>query len=47
MLSNKEIKDNAVFIAEGVLGFEDCTKKEQLKAWQYLVNTGLAWSLQL
>ena len=46
MLSNKEIKNNAVFIAEGVLGFEDCTKKEQLKAWQYLVNTGLAWSLQ-
>lgn len=46
MLSNKEIKKNAVFIAEGVLGFEDCTDKEQLKAWQHLVNTGLAWSLQ-
>ncbi len=46
MLSNKEIKDNAVFIAEGCLGYEDCTKDEQIRAWQHLVNTGLAWSLQ-
>jgi len=46
MLSNKEIKNNAVFIAEGCLGYEDCTKDEQTKAWQHLVDTGKAWSLQ-
>tara|TARA_R100001594_G_scaffold133009_1_gene173492 strand:+ start:1019 stop:1222 length:204 start_codon:yes stop_codon:yes gene_type:complete len=46
MLSSKEIKNNAVFIAEGCLGYENCTKDEQTKAWQHLVDTGLAWSLQ-
>jgi len=34
----------AIGIAEG---FEPCESEEQyLDAWQHLVNTGLAWSLQ-
>ena len=34
----------AVGIAEG---FEEAESEEQvIEAWQYLVNTGLAWSLQ-
>ena len=45
-MTDKEIKDNAVFIAEGCLGYEDSTIEEQTKAWQYLVDTGMAWSLQ-
>ena len=35
---------NAVEIAEGVI--EDITKEEYLQAWQHLVDTGTAWSLQ-
>jgi hypothetical protein len=34
---------DAVMIAEGV---EEATEEEQIKAWQYLVDTGLAWQLQ-
>ena len=34
---------DAVMIAEGV---ESATEEEQIKAWQHLINTGLAWSLQ-
>lgn len=33
----------AVALAEG---FEDGTEEEILSAWQYLVDTGLAWRLQ-
>ena len=33
----------AVGLAEG---FEDGTEDEVIEAWQYLVNTGLAWQLQ-
>ena len=34
----------AIGIAEG---FEEADSEEQyLEAWQYLVNTGLAWKLQ-
>jgi hypothetical protein len=33
----------AVMIAEGVL---DASQEQTLAAWQYLVNTGLAWRLQ-
>lgn len=33
----------AVGLAEG---FEDGTEQEQIEAWQYLVDTGLAWQLQ-
>ena len=34
---------NAVLIAEGAL---DADQETQIEAWQYLVDTGLAWSLQ-
>jgi hypothetical protein len=33
----------AVALAEG---FEDGTEEEVISAWQYLVDTGLAWRLQ-
>ncbi len=33
----------AVMIAEGA---EDASYDKQLEAWQYLVDTGLAWTLQ-
>ena len=33
----------STMIAEGV---EDATEESQLEAWQYLVDTGLAWQLQ-
>lgn len=35
----------ACSIAEGFCGFEP-TKEQLREAWQYLVDTGLAWSLQ-
>ncbi len=35
---------NAIDIAEGLTEVE--TEEEYLAAWQHLVNTGLAWSLQ-
>jgi hypothetical protein len=34
---------NAVLIAEGEI---DTDHDTQIEAWQYLVDTGLAWSLQ-
>ena len=34
---------NAVLIAEGNI---DTDQDTQIEAWQYLVDTGLAWSLQ-
>jgi hypothetical protein len=34
---------NAVLIAEGNI---DTDQETQIEAWQYLVDTGLAWSLQ-
>ena len=34
---------NAVLIAEGDI---DADTDTQIEAWQYLVDTGLAWSLQ-
>jgi hypothetical protein len=34
---------NAVLIAEGDIETDQDT---QIEAWQYLVDTGLAWSLQ-
>ena len=33
----------AVMIAEGA---EPATREEQLEAWQHLIDSGLAWSLQ-
>jgi hypothetical protein len=34
---------DAVMIAEGV---DEASEEMQLMAWQYLVDTGLAWTLQ-
>ncbi len=34
---------NAIGLAEG---FVEGTEEEVLEAWQYLVDTGLAWNLQ-
>ena len=36
----------ATAIAEGFNEGEDATKDEQHDAWQYLVDSGLCWSLQ-
>jgi len=36
----------ATAIAEGFCEGEGATKEEQIEAWQYLINTGLAWKLQ-
>ena len=37
-------KYNAVGIAEGFIAAS--SEKEVIEAWQYLVDTGLAWQLQ-
>ena len=34
---------DAIMIAEGVIEVDE---DKQIEAWQHLVNTGLAWSLQ-
>ena len=36
----------AVAIAEGFCEGENATKKQQIEAWQHLIDTGLAWTLQ-
>lgn len=36
----------ATMIAEGACGFENATEEQKNEAWQYLIDTGLAWSLQ-
>ena len=36
----------AVSIAEGFCGGEDASDEEKIEAWQYLIDTGLAWQLQ-
>jgi hypothetical protein len=36
----------AVSIAEGFCGGENASEDEQIEAWQHLIDTGLAWSLQ-
>ena len=33
----------ATMIAEGI---EEASEEKQIEAWQYLVDTGLAWKLQ-
>ena len=33
----------AVMVAEGV---EPASEEEQIEAWQHLIDSGLAWSLQ-
>lgn len=36
----------ATAYAEGFCEGEDATEKEQIEAWQYLIDTGLCWKLQ-
>jgi len=36
----------AVSIAEGFCEGENATKEQQIEAWQHLIDTGLAWTLQ-
>jgi len=36
----------ATAIAEGFNEGENATEEEQIRAWQYLIDTGLAWKLQ-
>ncbi len=36
----------AVSIAEGFCGGESASREEQIEAWQHLINTGLAYTLQ-
>lgn len=36
----------ATAIAEGFCEGEGVTEQEQIEAWQHLINTGLAWTLQ-
>ncbi|KKN35464.1 hypothetical protein LCGC14_0783160 [marine sediment metagenome] len=36
----------AVSIAEGFCEGENATETEQIEAWQHLIDTGLAWTLQ-
>jgi hypothetical protein len=43
-MPNKLSTYNAVGIAEGWIAVD--TYDEVLEAWQFLVNTGLAWQLQ-
>jgi hypothetical protein len=41
---NKMDSYTAVGIAEGFIGAK--TEEQEIQAWQYLVDTGLAWQLQ-
>ena len=36
----------ATAIAEGFCEGEGASEEQQIEAWQYLVDTGLAWTLQ-
>jgi len=36
----------AVSIAEGFCEGENATEEQQIEAWQHLIDTGLAWTLQ-
>lgn len=36
----------AVSIAEGFCEGEGATDEERIEAWQHLIDTGLAWTLQ-
>lgn len=36
----------AVSIVEGFCGGENAITEEQIEAWQHLIDTGLAWTLQ-
>ena len=36
----------ACAIAEGFCEGENATEEQQIEAWQHLIDTGLAWTLQ-
>lgn len=36
----------AVSIAEGFCEYEDVSNEQRIEAWQYLIDTGLAYTLQ-
>lgn len=36
----------AILIAEGFCEGENATREQQIEAWQHLIDTGLAWTLQ-
>lgn len=36
----------AVAIAEGFCEGEGASEEQQIDAWQHLINTGMAWTLQ-
>ncbi len=36
----------ATAIAEGFCEGEGASEEEQIEAWQYLIDTGMAWTLQ-
>ena len=36
----------ATAIAEGFYEGEEVSREQQIEAWQYLVDTGMAWTLQ-
>ena len=36
----------ATAIAEGFCEGEEASEEEQIEAWQYLIDTGMAWTLQ-
>lgn len=36
----------AVSIAEGFCEGENATEEQQIEAWQHLIDTGMAWTLQ-
>ncbi len=36
----------ATMMAEGAEGYEAETEEEYLEAWQFLVDTGICWTLQ-
>lgn len=36
----------AVAIAEGFCEGEGASEEQQIKAWQHLIDTGMAWTLQ-
>ncbi len=48
-MATKKIKFTpylATAYAEGFCEGEGATKEQQIQAWQYLVDTGMAWRLQ-